>query len=258
MRQSIESARGPAFSAALHCAAIALMFLLGLNPAVRRAVSPDSREVTTIYVPRGQGGGGGGKESRLPASRGALPPIARRQFALPTVVLPQDAPLLPMAPAITISSDLNLPQLDVAVFGDPFGKNGPPSDGRGRGGGIGDGDGTGIGPGKGPGVGPGDDGGFGGGGHAPGGIITAPVVLYKVEPEFSEDARKAKLQGTVILYGEVDTNGQLRNIRVVESLGLGLDEKAIEAVKQWRFRPGTRNGKPVVSAAAIEVNFHLL
>jgi TonB family protein len=84
------------------------------------------------------------------------------------------------------------------------------------------------------------------------------MVLYQVEPEFSEEARKAKLQGVVILTGEVDTNGRLRNIRVTRALGLGLDEKAIEAVKQWRFRPGTREGKPVVSAAAIEVNFHLL
>jgi TonB family protein len=61
-----------------------------------------------------------------------------------------------------------------------------------------------------------------------------------------------------MLYGEVDTNGRLRNIRVTRGLGLGLEEKAIEAVKQWRFRPGTRDGKPVVAPASIEVNFHLL
>ena len=84
------------------------------------------------------------------------------------------------------------------------------------------------------------------------------MVLFQVEPEFSEEARKAKLQGVVMLYGEVDINGRLRNIRVTRGLGLGLEEKAVEAVKQWRFRPGTRDGKPVVSAAAIEVNFHLL
>jgi TonB family protein len=84
------------------------------------------------------------------------------------------------------------------------------------------------------------------------------MVLFQVEPEFSEEARKAKLQGVVMLYGEVDTNGRLRNIRVTRGLGLGLEEKAIEAVKQWRFRPGTRDGKPVVAAATIEVNFHLL
>jgi len=154
---------------------------------------------------------------------------------------------------------VKLPQVDLLALGDPYGKTGPPSNGTGKGGSIGDGDGTGIGPGKGPGVGPGE-GGEGGGGRLRGfsGASTAPVVLFQVEPEFSEEARKAKLQGVVMLYAEVDTNGRLRNIRVTQGLGLGLEEKAIEAVKQWRFRPGTRDGKPVVSAAAIEVNFHLL
>jgi TonB family protein len=84
------------------------------------------------------------------------------------------------------------------------------------------------------------------------------VLLFKVEPEFSEEARKAKHQGMVVLYGEVDTNGRLRNVRVVRGLGLGLDEKAMEAVKQWKFRPGYQDGRPVVAAATIEVNFHLL
>jgi periplasmic protein TonB len=62
----------------------------------------------------------------------------------------------------------------------------------------------------------------------------------------------------VVLSGEVDTNGKLRNVRVVRGLGLGLDEKAMEAVKQWKFRPGYQHGRPVVAAATIEVNFHLL
>ena len=84
------------------------------------------------------------------------------------------------------------------------------------------------------------------------------MLLFKVEPEFSEQARQAKHQGVVILYGEVNTNGKLTNVRVVQGLGLGLDEKAIEAVKQWKFRPGYQNGRPVVAAATIEVNFHLL
>ena len=75
-------------------------------------------------------------------------------------------------------------------------------------------------------------------------------MLFQVEPEFSEEARKAKLQGVVMLYGEVDTNGRLRNIRVTRGLGLGLEEKAIEAVKQWRFRPGNRNGRPVVGGGS--------
>ena len=71
-----------------------------------------------------------------------------------------------------------------------------------------------------------------------GGGVSAPALLYKVEPEYSEEARKAKYQGTVVLYVEVDTSGKARNLRVLRSLGLGLDEKAIEAVQKWRFRPG--------------------
>jgi len=87
---------------------------------------------------------------------------------------------------------------------------------------------------------------------------SAPVVLFKKEPEYSEEARKAKYQGTVVLYIEVDPSGRAVNERVVRSLGLGLDEKAMEAVRQWKFKPGYRNGKPVTVAATIEVNFRLL
>ena len=83
-------------------------------------------------------------------------------------------------------------------------------------------------------------------------------MLYKVEPEFSEEARKAKHQGMVVLTIEVDSNGNVRNIRVRQSLGLGLDEKAVEAVSRWRFRPGMFNGKPVATEAVVQVNFQLL
>jgi TonB family protein len=84
------------------------------------------------------------------------------------------------------------------------------------------------------------------------------VVLSKIDPEYSEEARKAKYQGTVLLYIEVDPNGRATNIKVLHSLGLGLDEKAIEAVRQWKFMPGRKDGKPITVAASIEVNFRLL
>lgn len=90
------------------------------------------------------------------------------------------------------------------------------------------------------------------------GGVSAPTVLRKVQPEYSEEARKARIEGTVVLYVEVGANGRPRNIRVIRSLGLGLDEKAIEAVEKWEFRPGYKDGKPVTVAATIEVNFHLL
>jgi TonB family protein len=91
-----------------------------------------------------------------------------------------------------------------------------------------------------------------------GGGVSAPSLLYKVEPEYSEEARKARYQGVVVLYVEVDPNGRAQNVRVLSSVGLGLDAKAIEAVKKWRFRPGYKDGKPVTVAAQIEVSFRLL
>jgi len=92
----------------------------------------------------------------------------------------------------------------------------------------------------------------------PGHPVTNPVLIYKVEPEFSEEARKSKFSGYVVLAIEVDTNGHTRNFRVIQGAGLGLDQKAIEAVKQWRFRPGYQDGKPVVTAAQVEVTFRLM
>ncbi len=88
--------------------------------------------------------------------------------------------------------------------------------------------------------------------------VTPPQLIYKVEPEFSEEARKAKYQGVALLSIEVDASGNVRKIRMLRSLGLGLDEKAMEAVSHWRFRPGLFDGKPVVTEATVEVHFQLL
>jgi periplasmic protein TonB len=167
-------------------------------------------------------------------------------------------PKLTMDPALIGPPDLKLPNVDMARYGDPLAAIGPPSNGPGEGGGIGSGKGGGIGSGTGGGLGPGEGGGVGGGVYRIGGGVSAPSLLSKVEPEYSEEARKAKYQGTVTLYVEVDEYGRARNMRVIHSLGLGLDEKAMEAVRKWRFRPGMKDGKPVVVAALIEVNFRLL
>jgi TonB family protein len=167
-------------------------------------------------------------------------------------------PKLPMEPTIVAPPDVSLPQVNMAQYGDPLAKLGPPSNGPGSGGGIGSGNGGGVGSGRGGGFGPGEGGGVGGGVFKMGGGVTAPTVLYKVEPEYSEEARKAKYQGTVELVIEVDTTGKPRNLKVVRSLGLGLDEKAIEAVEKWKFRPGYKDGHPVVVQAYVEVNFRLL
>jgi len=113
-------------------------------------------------------------------------------------------------------------------------------------------------------VGAGDGGGFGHGGGFGDGVyragngVSRPELLHKVEPEYSEEARKAKFQGVVVLNLVVDPNGNAVNPKVIKSLGLGLDEKAMEAVKQWKFKPGYKDGKPVAVVATVEVFFRLL
>ena len=104
----------------------------------------------------------------------------------------------------------------------------------------------------------GSSGGIGGGVFRVGCGVSAPQVLFKVDPAYTEQARKAKLEGTVVLNLVVQRDGSVRNVRVVQSLDLGLNEKAIEAVQKWRFRPGMKNGEPVDVAAIIEVTFRLL
>lgn len=91
-----------------------------------------------------------------------------------------------------------------------------------------------------------------------GGGVSAPTVISKVDPEYTEEARAAKFNGDVLLYVEIGTDGQAYNFKVIRSLGLGLDEKAIEAVKKWKFKPGYLNGQPVRVGATIQVSFRLL
>lgn len=256
-------------STGFQVAVVALLFtVFSTKPAqklvkqVTTLILPaDVNDFTPKAAPKKQtmgGGGGGGDRSPLPASKGRLPKVSLRQFTPPMAVINNPNPRLTMEPSIIAPPDVNLPNVNMAQYGNPLAKIGPPSNGPGSGGGIGSGSGGGVGSGKGGGFGPGEGGGVGGGVYRVGGGVTAPVVLFKKDPEYSEEARKAKYQGTVLLAIEVTPNGMANNIRVVRSLGLGLDEKAIEAVKQWKFKPGYKDGKPVTVAATIEVNFRLL
>jgi TonB family protein len=201
------------------------------------------------------GGGGGGSHDVNPASKGALPKFSKSQLAPPTV-LPMESPKLAVAPTVVVPPEIKMPQ--VGAMGDPLAKAlGPASNGTGTGGGIGSGSGGGVGSGRGPGVGPGWGGGIGGGAYRVGGGVSAPKIIYRVEPEFSEEARKNKWQGTVLLQAIVGVDGKTHQISVMRSLGMGLDEKAIEAARQWRFEPGLKDGKPVDTIVSFEVNFHL-
>ncbi len=245
----------------IHCAVIGLVFWIGSLKPVQKAVMQVidlTAPPLSAYMPKKDtmhGGGGGGTRAPLEASKGKLPKIAPRQFTPPRVD-PPEHPKLPMVP--TIVSEVQPPDVNMPNYGDPMSHLGIPSNGTGLGGGIGSGSGGGVGSGRGPGVGPGSGGGFGGGAYRIGGGVSPPSVISKVEPEYSEQARKAKWQGTVILQLVVDEHGMPRDMRVTRSLGLGLDEKAIEAVGKWRFKPGMKDGKPVPVIATIEVNFRLL
>lgn len=257
-----ESRAGVA-SLLIHVGAVALLLFVASLKPVQDLVK---QQVTALEVDlrpylsqqkkqASSGGGGGGARQPLDASKGKLPKPAPRQFTPPRVD-PIPDPKLPMIPTVIAPDDV--PNIQANNYGDPISRLGIPSNGIGFGGGIGSGSGGGVGPGKGAGVGPGSGGGFGGGAYRIGGGVSAPSVLSKVEPEYSEEARKAKWQGTVILALVVDDQGRPQNLKVLRSLGLGLDQKAIEAVEKWRFKPGMKDGKPVPVMATIEVNFRLL
>ncbi len=256
-------------SIAVQSTAVLLLFTVASTKVVTGRLAPfvslvapniAPYEVKPAHTRAASGGGGGGDRSPLPASKGKPPKAALRQFVAPQAVVNNLNPKLSMEMAILAPPDVRLPQVDMTEIGDPLGKIGPRSNGPGSNGGIGSGSNGGDGPGKRGGVGPGEDGGAGldGGVFRVGDGVTAPHLLLKVEPEYSEEARKAKYQGTVVLRVEVDASGRATNIRVQHSLGLGLDEKAIEAVRKWKFSPGKKDGKPVTVAALVEVNFRLL
>ncbi len=252
--------RSGAISVVIHAGAVALLFLMGSLEQRHPVARPQARFIPLIapvmlHAPASHdGGGGGGKRDPVPATLGRLPRPALQQFTAPVVHVRNDAPKLVIEP--TLIMDASVMPASLPVFGDPGGVPGPPSDGSGSNGGIGDGDGTGVGRRRGPGYGNGD---------RPGGVATSaygrvsqPVLLRKVDPDYSEQARTAKIQGMVLVRLDVDEHGDPGNLRIARGLGLGLDEKALEAIAQWKFRPGMRDGRPVVMPALVEVQFRLL
>ncbi len=204
------------------------------------------------------GGGGGGERNPLPASKGRLPKFSlNAQLTPPAAVIRNPNPRLAAEPTVVVPPDIHIQSPNIAAYGDPTSNANIPSSGPGFGGGIGTGSGGGVGSGGGPGVGPGRGGGYGGGVFRIGGSVSAPVCIYCPDPEYSEEARKARYQGVVVLWAVIDESGHPRDIRVAKSLGMGLDEEAIRAVQGWRFKPSERYGKAVPVYMTIEVDFHL-
>lgn len=260
-------------SVALHGLAVLLVTQLARHaiapgtPPQAAAMAPTTttvslKDLPIVFKPTarpGGGGGGGGAHQKGPIpkahGRGSdriTLPVARQ----PSPSAPLVGKELPFQaldiPAVPLASGLDV------IVGLPNGVEGaPPSRGPGSGGGVGEGTGTGAGSGTGPGLGPGVGGGMGGGVYRPGGGVSAPVLVVEVRPTYTLDALRNRVQGTVMLEAIVRRDGLAHAISVVRSLDPGLDAQAIEALRQWRFRPGRFGDTPVDVLVSVVIDFRI-
>jgi TonB family protein len=261
-----------AIALAVHLGVLVLIFVPIIHKIQTPVVEAKKIDITELIDPspyaaklppgkdKAGGGGGGGERMNVEPTRGKLPKWSMTQFTPPMATPRNPNPKLPIDPTLLGPPDLKVPSPNLDNFGDPLAKLLTLSGGPGGGGGIGTGTGGGIGSGKGGGLGPGEGGGTGGGIFHPGtGGVGYPSCAYCPDPKYSEEARKAKYQGTVVLQAVITPDGRATEIEVVKGPGLGLEEKAVEAVKTWRFKPAIGpNGKPVAVIVPIEVTFRLL
>jgi TonB family protein len=251
------------WSVLLHALALAmLLFIARVTPDLRwngmppdKLVLRDAPFILRCDAVNGCGGGGSGHDDR-PSSLGVLPRISQMQLTPPTVHTLNPNPQLPVEASV-VSPDVEQPAMKGQI-GDLFeGVAGPASDGNKGGTGIGNSntpDG-GIGPSKTSGAGPGPIEGVYTPSHIGG--VKPPQPLYSPDPEYSEEGRKVKAQGAVVLWVVIGADGLVREVRVQRSLGFGLDERAIDAVRRWRFKPATIDERPVAVQINVEVRFRL-
>ncbi|MEK6335428.1 MAG: energy transducer TonB, partial [Acidobacteriota bacterium] len=252
---------------------------IGANGKGRVGFADGNGEGSRPEPAKAHGGGSGGAGNPLPPSQGRPPQPSEIPAPIPTTLirLPQSLPEggIDIDPALWS-------KLSFASYGDPRSKATVPSNGPGYGGGVGTNNGSGIGEGDGPGFGPGRKGnigggdrsiGGGGGSGGPGGdnpnpedpnrvwtvsqVATRARVLFKPEPQYTEEARRNQITGTVILRVVFSRSGEVTNIRPLQSLSGGLTERAISAARLIRFVPATRNGQPVATYMQLEYNFNL-
>jgi TonB family protein len=257
-------------------AGLVLMTSLGLARTPPRAALDDHHEMRLVFLatpgPGGGGGGGGGHKDPTP------PPPARRngtstlsspipvrrpppRVEPPPVVHaverpPVKAEPLPpvVAPVVPVAAEkVDRPGIPTPVAAPPQ----PDSRGQGEGGGAGTGRGTGLGEGDGPGIGPGSGGGTGGGPYRPGSGITPPSIVREVKPDYTEEGRRRNLEGDVVLEIVVRRDGTVGDVKLLQGLGAGLDQRAIEAVRQWRFAPAHRLGVAVDVVVEVAMEFKL-
>jgi len=257
---------------AVHAGVVALLvtpFIISMTTPTK-AVNKTQIDVTPLdispYVsklPAGAnkagGGGGGGDRSPEPPTKGRAPRFSMTQFTPPTAVIKNPDPKLPMEPTLLGPPELKVANPNLSNFGDPLAAAVTMSNGPGGGGGIGTGEGGGIGSGSGGGLGPGEGGGTGGGAFRAGvNGVGMPSCFYMPNPPYSEEARKAKYSGVVMVEAVVNLDGHLSNMRVIKSPGLGLDDSTINTMRTWRCKPVTGpNGRPVPVIVPFEVTFRL-
>ena len=284
-----KTTRSLVTSGAVHAFGVLLLIVsasIGLADATdsKRLPKPDEQDVKLVYLmmpgPGGGGGGGGLREPKPapPAKKKALVtfkkaaspvPPARRQAAppQPKPVPPQpearidpkpvDKPVQPTPPAVQAPVK-SIPADPIEVPGVPMeAPPAPPSRGPGNSGGVGSGSGQGVGSGDGGGIGPGSGGGTGGGPYQPGAGIDPPTLVREVRPSYTDAARRQAIEGDVVLEIVVRSDGSVGSVKVRRSLGGGLEQKAIEAVRQWRFTPAKRKGVPVDVVVEVAVEFKL-
>lgn len=281
--RTLPLAASTAFHAGL-VAVIALLTGLGIKgaPNETKARLEPARLVFLALPGPGGGGGGGGMRQPQPPARAELrgksalrspvrteprppkvepkpepprpkpdPRPAEKPMDVPVV---QQAPPVPpvVAPVATVAADTRdragVPEAPPTA---------PPSQGAGAGGGSGTGNGSGMGQGKGPGIGEGEGGGTGGGPYRPGSGISPPGLLREVKPQYTEEARRAGIEGDVLLELVVRADGSVGQVTILQRLGAGLDQRAIDAVRQWRFSPARRYGTPVDVLVEVAVEFTL-
>jgi protein TonB len=263
---------GPAVAASMasHIAVglVALLIVRWGSSTVKNAVfvpQPSLNQIVWLSEPGpGGGGGGGGNRMKEPPRQAELP--GKEKITVPVTKAPTlEAPKRVKDEPNPVAQ-LNIPAKSLASAVDSLpgqieAPPGPPtaSLGSGSGGGAGTGTGTGIGPGTGSGLGPGSGGGTGGGVYHPGNGVTTPRLVREVKPQYSADAMRAKIQGTVWVQCVVRPDGSVSDVEVIRSLDpvFGLDQEAVKAARQWRFQPGTRLGEPVPVQITIELTFTL-
>ncbi len=274
--ESPSGAVSAAMSTLAHGALVPLLVMLTavqMTTAADRASDADgpalSRLVFVAEHGPGGGGGGGGLRQPLPPpraerrgeSRTSSPvppreePVAVEPIEEPRPAEPLEREALPriVAPLMAMRADVR----DLRGLLDLPPATGTVSSGPGRDGGVGAGAGRGVGSGSGAGVGPGSGGGAGGGPYRMGSGISPPAIRHEVKPVYTADALRREIEGDIVLEVVVLANGDVGEIRIVRGLGYGLDETAVNAMRQWRFHPARRQGVTVDVVVEVAMEFRL-